>query len=104
MEEVRSERFCEDIGCHTFAVNMDQGDVLEFLNLLPEEGNTRGDVFERFRGGIISESCSAARLSQTNTGVGSFNGAPWIKAMVSRIAMVEITARIAAIYDIFTKA
>ena len=53
MEEVRGEWFREDIGYHTFAINMDQGDVLEFLNLLPEEGNTRGDVFEPFRGGIV---------------------------------------------------
>ena len=53
MEEVSSERFREDIGHHTFAINMDQGDVLEFLNLLPEEGNTRGDVFEPFRGSVV---------------------------------------------------
>lgn len=53
MEELCGERLGEDVSHHTFAVDMDERDSLELLNLLPEEGDARGDVLEALRRGVV---------------------------------------------------
>ena len=53
MECLGGEGLGEDVRNHSFGGHMDEYHRLEFLNLLPEESDTRGYVLESFGGGVV---------------------------------------------------